>query len=279
MQLAGARRPSSGRPLTVAQALEVAAARAAECGFFFDFDGTLAPIQDDPESVQLVPGARAAIERLSGLVKRVAIVSARPASFLRERFGGLPRVALHGLYGLEVSRAPGEITTEPAAVPWIPVVAELYEKARAELPPATLVEFKRLAVALHYRTSPELRELVEAWGEREARERGLLVQGGRMVIELKPPVERDKRAVIREETRDLGCAWYFGDDLSDLGAFGALSEREAEDGAFVGVRVAVANPETGGPVTGAADLALDSPRAVPEFLAGVITAIEATQAG
>ena len=55
-------------------------------------------------------------------------------------------------------------------------------------------------------------------------EPGSSVQAGRMVIELKPPVNRDKGMVIGEAIRSAGCAWYFGDDVSDLKAFGALRQ-------------------------------------------------------
>jgi len=142
----------------------------------------------------------------------------------------------------------------------------LAEQARAELPPATLVEFKRLSVALHYRTAPQLAEQVERWGHEQAERLGLKIQAGRMVVELKPPVDQDKGMVITEGVRNAACAWYFGDDMSDIKAFDALRAREAVDPGFFGMAVAVANPETGAEVSSAADLTLDSPDAVAEFL-------------
>ena len=66
-----------------------------------------------------------------------------------------------------------------------------------------------------------------------------------MVLELKPPVDRDKGMVINEIVRDAEGAWYFGDDVSDIKAFAALRARAAADPDFFGVCVAVANPETG----------------------------------
>ena len=67
-------------------------------------------------------------------------------------------------------------------------------------------------VALHYRTAPQLAGQVEAWGRARAEQLGLRVQSGRMVLELKPPVDRDKGMVIREAVDQVGCAWYFGDE-------------------------------------------------------------------
>ena len=94
-----------------------------------------------------------------------------------------------------------------------------------------------------------------------------------MVVELKPPVERNKGTVIGQEIGDLECAWYFGDDISDLSAFLALERRESDGDDFAGVRVAVTNQETGMRLAEAADIVLDSPFTVPAFLSGVADAL------
>jgi trehalose 6-phosphate phosphatase len=254
-------------PLSPDEAWRFTAGRARETAFFFDFDGVLSPVTDDPDASQPVPSVLDVLSRLAEAVARVAIVSARPVSFLRSRFESLAHVDLYGLYGLEVLHE-GEIVTEPAALPWVPPMADLAERATAELPDAILVEYKRLSVALHYRTAPSLAEPVERWAHEKAEHLGLKVQAGRMVVELKPPVDQDKGMVITEGVRDAGCAWYFGDDMSDIKAFDALRAREAVDPEFFGMCVAVANPETGAEVSSAADLTLPSPEAAAEFLAG-----------
>ncbi|HEX5594436.1 MAG TPA: trehalose-phosphatase [Micromonosporaceae bacterium] len=253
--------------MTAASAWQATRDRAGECVLFFDFDGTLAPVQDDPAAVRPTPNVVAALDALTKVVQRVAIVSARPVEFLGERFADLTDIDLYGLYGLEHCHSGGELVTEPAAMPWVPVMAELAERARAELPADALVEYKRLSVALHYRTAVHLADAVETWGRAEAERLGLRVQPGRMVIELKPPVDRDKGMVIGEALGSARCAWYFGDDVSDLKAFAALRSREEADPDFFGICVAVANPETGEEVSRAADLTLPSPQALGDFLA------------
>jgi trehalose 6-phosphate phosphatase len=258
--------------LPVSVALSVTADRADECVFFFDFDGTLAPIQDDPDAVQLAPGVLDAVTELTTRVKRVAIVSARPVDFLRSRFPGVP-LTLHGLYGLEKQFDTGGTVTYPPALPWADVIAELARRAERELPADVLVEFKRLSVALHYRSAPELRDTVHAWAQQQADRHGLREQEGRMVIELKPSVQRDKGSVVAEEVEGFSCAWYFGDDLGDLTAFRALAACQAANPNFLGVRVAVGNPETGAEVAAAADLHLDGPIEVAAFLREVEAAL------
>jgi trehalose 6-phosphate phosphatase len=260
----GKQRPT--RPLTVEGVWRATTERAAECVLFFDFDGTLAPVRDDPNAVQPAPKVLTAIDALARFVKRVVVVSARPVNFLNEQFATLADVDLYGLYGLEHRHGSGETVTEAAALPWVPTMAALAEQARAELPDGALVEYKRLSVALHYRTAPQLAKAVEHWGHAQADRLGLRVQGGRMVLELKPPVDRDKGMVIGEAIHSAGCAWYFGDDVSDIKAFTALRAYEAANPDFFGVCVAVANPETGQEVSTAADLTIDSPEALGDFL-------------
>jgi trehalose 6-phosphate phosphatase len=262
--------PRPAHPASPADAWRFTAEHAEDTRFFLDFDGVLSPVTDDPDASQPVPAVLGVLDDLAARVARVAIVSARPVSFLRSRFESLAHVDLYGLYGLEVWH-DGEVVTEPAALPWVPAMADLAERAGAELPDAVLVEYKRLSVALHYRTAPQLADAVERWGHEQAERMGLRVQAGRMVVELKPPVDQDKGMVIGEGVRKAGCAWYFGDDMSDIKAFDALRAREAVDPAFFGMCVAVANPETGAEVSSAADLTLPSPESVAEFLADGLT--------
>ena len=139
-------------------------------------------------------------------------------------------------------------------------MSDLADRARAELPAGTRVEYKRLSVAVHYRNAPPPRPRVEQWGKERASELGLRLQAGRMVLELKPPGQRDKGSVLREETEGHSCAWYFGDDVADLRAFDALTAREEADPDFVGVRVAVANAESGHALIQAADIHSTPPR-------------------
>jgi trehalose 6-phosphate phosphatase len=244
---------------SVTDALRIAAERRQTCGFFFDFDGTLSEIRDDPTSVVPAPGIVEAIADIADHVRTVAVVSGRPVDFLRRHFDGLP-VRLYGLYGMESVDEHATLWTDPEVVPWIGAVEEIAERAEAELDPAVLVEFKRLSVALHYRTAPHLRAQVERWGGDRASEYGLAPLPGRMVLELKPPIRRDKGGVIHAATRDLDCVWYFGDDLGDLPALTALADRVHADRTFRVFRVGVSNPETGEQVAAMMDLVVPGPR-------------------
>ena len=91
-----------------------------------------------------------------------------------------------------------------------------------------------------------------------ARTEGLVPRWGRMVLEVRPPVEADKgTAVAALVTRAaVARALYAGDDATDLDAFSGL------DGLELGVRVAVDSPEAPPALLAAADVVVDGPRGV-----------------
>lgn len=256
--------------LAIAGALERSAA-AGRCGFFFDFDGVLAPVRLDPESVNPTPGVLDQLVMLRARVDKIGIISARPLAFLQSRFGDLPSVSLFGLYGLE-SAVDGTVSVDPAAESWMPAIASVIGEARRQLPPGIYVEDKRLSVSLHYREHPEHEAEVRRWAERVAETSGLTEQRGRMVTELKPPVSIDKGTVLSAEVADLRCGWYFGDDLSDAKGFAALRDRHHQDADFFGVCVAVQNPETGQDLERQADFTLAGPGEMPTVLASAVAA-------
>ena len=248
--------------------------------FFFDFDGTLSAIGPDPEKVGPVPDASEALAELAGRSGYCAVVSARPVAFLARQFGGVEPGGeadsdggtapigvpeLHGLYGLEFSADGGAtVHTLPEAAPYREVMREAVLEATRDLPGA-LIEDKGLSCAVHFRNSPDLGDAADEWVEQYARAHGLKVQRGRMVVELKPPVQRDKGAVVRDALGarpELVGGWFFGDDLGDRPGFEALAQRAERAPRFTAVRVAVANAE-GDPLGDLADLMLAAPDEVP----------------
>lgn len=253
---------------TIYDALALSATKSS-CGFFLDFDGVLAFIQPEPDSVSPVSGVVEQLARLTPMVKKVAIISARPARFLARHFGSLPAVSLYGMYGLE-SVVDGVTTTNPAAEKWIPTIRQVKQEAEQELSGGIDIEDKRLSVSLHFRKHPESRHEAEKWAHAKAIKYGLIEQHGRMVVELKPPISIDKGTVLLKEVSDLQSAWYFGDDISDAEGFRALRRRHAEDASFFGVCVAVRNTETGQKLEEQADYTLTSPDAVPSLLASAV---------
>jgi len=266
MTATGRHQPQS---LTITRALEQSAL-AGRCGFFFDFDGVLAPVQLDPESVMPTPGVLDQLALLGPRVDKIGIISARPVLFLLSRFKDLPSVSLFGLYGIETA-VDGVIRVDPAAESWMPAIRSVIGDAKRELPAGVYVEDKRLSVSLHYREHPEHEAQVQRWAEAAARASGLVEQRGRMVNEIKPPISIDKGTVLSGQVADLRSGWYFGDDLSDAKGFAALRDRHRQDPEFFGVCVAVRNPETGHDLESQADFMLSDPADMPDLLADAVT--------
>lgn len=191
-----------------------------------DFDGTLAPIVDDPEAARAHPGAVPALRRLAPEVDAIVVITGRPAATAVEygALGELPgNVCVLGHYGWERWQA-GEITVPHPPASLREVRAALPELARAE--PGTWIEEKHLAVAVHTRrcADPEgaFARLREPVGELAQRS-GLALEPGRMVLEVRPP-GMDKGAALLSfvAERDARAVLFAGDDLGDVPAFDAV---------------------------------------------------------
>lgn len=142
----------------------------ARVGLFFDLDGTLAEIVDDPEAVVPISGVTDRIARLGEHLGRVAVVSGRPVSFLERFFD--PPVELSGLYGLEHRSGP-RLLVDSTALEWLPVMSRTAYRAQVEFGPDA-VEDKRYSLTIHYRGADEDRaHAVVQWVEQVAIDTGL----------------------------------------------------------------------------------------------------------
>ncbi|WP_344591012.1 trehalose-phosphatase [Actinomadura vinacea] len=263
-------------PLTAAGAGGLDALRDDPAGAVlgFDFDGTLAPIVDDPAAARAHPQAAPALARLAPRVAALVVITGRPAAVAVEHggFEGIDGLVVLGQYGLE-RWVNGELTApEPP-----PGVAE----ARAKLPeilkasgaPAEVyVEDKGRALAVHTRRCAEpqvaldrLRSLMDALAERT----GLVVEPGRFVLELRAS-GMDKGRALRgfvDEVKPSGsrpsAVLFAGDDLGDLAAFDTIDALRAEG--VPGVKVCSGSTEVTA-LAERADLVVDGPDGVIEFL-------------
>ena len=89
---------------------------------FFDFDGTLSQIVENPDSARLVDGAADALTSLRTACP-VAILSGRDLADVRDRIG-LPGIWYAGSHGFELTGPDGTHHQNPEAAASIPVLAE-----------------------------------------------------------------------------------------------------------------------------------------------------------
>lgn len=254
-------------------------ARPDRSAVLVDFDGSLAPIVDEPSTARALPASTAAVSRLAGCLGLVAVVSGRPVDFLYEQFGD-DRLAYAGVYGLE-QRHAGGVAIDERALPWLDAVAAAARRAEGD-PGLEGVGVERkgsVAVALHWRTRPERAEAAIRFAAEESRRHGLEVRDGRMVTELVPPVAVDKGttlgALLAARTGEIDAVLFAGDDHGDLAAFDALGRAVAGGRLRHGVRVAVRSPEEPPGLAARADLEVDGPGGLAALLSSLADALEA----
>ena len=187
--------------------------------FFLDLDGTLVDIAETPEAVD--PGA-AEIALLENLRKAcggaLALISGRSLKRIDELFSPLVLPAA-GQHGAERRDAQGNRHRHRFPVSALrPAAGGI--RSFAARHQGLVFEDKGASVALHYRLAPQLaaaaqkavRDAAEPLGD------AVEVQGGKMVVELKP-AGCDKGAAIESFIQEAPFAGrvpvFFGDDITD----------------------------------------------------------------
>jgi trehalose 6-phosphate phosphatase len=198
----------------------------------------------DPDQATPNPQAVAFLSELSQCLQRILIISGRDTDFLVSRLP-LPHALFVGNHGLE-ERHDGASRVVAEAQPYLERLRRAAD-AVAALPQARAagitIERKRAAISVHFRQTadpsasgaalqPAIQEI--------ARHGQLQLQPGRLVWELRPPIEIDKGAVLRRLAAAMQPAAivYAGDDRTDAKAFFALKRMTSVKTVAVGVRSA-----------------------------------------
>lgn len=226
-----------------------------------DFDGTLAPIAERPALAEIPPETRATIAALAKLPDTtVAIVSGRGLDDLAAKVG-IPGLILAANHGLEI-RGPDFHFVDPIArnsVDDLCIVSK-YVANKLRSVAGIEIENKELTTSIHYR-----RVAVENWEEVAAivaeaiaplSDRFLLTSG-KMILEIRPRVDRHKGHAVRYILSKIGDVSgfivYIGDDDTDEDAFRELSSEpnaitirvgEPNERSRTAARYAAADPAT-----------------------------------
>jgi trehalose 6-phosphate phosphatase len=215
----------------------VAVADTAVVGL--DFDGTLAPIVDDPASAHIDPDAPGVLIPLAQVVRVVAVITGRPVRQVLA-LGGLDDVgrrigeaggelAVFGQYGSERWRSSRQQVISPPPPPGLAGFARELPLVLREAGAAdAFVEDKGLAIAVHTRRLDDPADAFARLAPRLgdlARRHALVLEPGRQVIEARSP-GTDKGTVVRDlaEQSRAGGFLFAGDDLGDVDAFEAVAD-------------------------------------------------------
>ncbi|MFC4438180.1 MULTISPECIES: trehalose-phosphatase [Natrialbaceae] len=239
---------------------------AAELLLCLDFDGTLAPIVEDPDEAEPTQAVTDALETVTPEPDvTTAVVSGRGLADVRQRVDG-PRIYA-GNHGLELAR-DGSVAVHPVArkrAERIDAVCEALEVALEPVPNAR-IENKRLTATVHFRSvpsgaQPQVERLtydaVDRFGGDD-----LEVSTGKQILEIGPNIPWGKGNAVELIVADLpdeAVPVYIGDDVTDESAFQAV---EPEG---IGVRV-------GGDEPTAASGRVRSPEQVASLLEWFATA-------
>jgi len=193
----------------------------------FDYDGTLAPISNDPSASRMRPETAELLRSLAHAAP-VAVVTGRSVHDVTRRLEEIPMLAVIGNHGAEPSRFAKRASREVAA--WMPMLEALV----ATLPDA-VIEYKGQSVSVHYWHASDpaailgaIEALVPTLPHRVHVVRGI------GLVNLVPHGAPDKgdAAMTLVKTHALPGVVFVGDELTDEPAF-----RRVTGDASLGIRV------------------------------------------
>jgi trehalose 6-phosphate phosphatase len=244
-----------------------------------DFDGTLAPIVNNPEVAQIHERAGDLLISLADQVRTIAVITGRPARQVLA-LGGLDEVGdeigerghelvVLGQYGNERWTSSSRRVVSPKPPTGLAsLIGELPRLLRNAGTTEAWIEEKGLAVGVHTRRCADPQAAFDTLLPvltAAASERGLSVEPGRFVIEIRA-AGMDKGIALRSlvEQYDVGAIVFVGDDLGDVPAFETV--RELRAGGLPALLVCSVSTEESA-LRELADAVVPGPDGVMDFLA------------
>jgi len=195
----------------------------------FDFDGTLAPITENPEDASIPPSTRDCLRDLAKIYP-CAVISGRGRKDLVGRLNGIPLRYVIGNHGVEwesESEDSGEIKK---------LIADWESKIRPKLEDYAGIEIenKSYSLSIHYRKAKEKTRAMAEIGRALSGIGPAAVIGGKEVVNMLPENAPTKADAFSRVLRLLKCshAIFIGDDTTDEDIF-----RKASKDNVLGVRV------------------------------------------
>jgi len=201
---------------------------------FLDFDGTLVPIQKDPEQCFLSKKLKTQLLELSDSPRcYLVILSGRSLSDIKKRVG-VRRLYYGGNHGIDMS-GPHLRFTHPKALTaklTLKHIALRLRKAIKNIEGAWL-EDKKFTLSLHYRSVKKenvmlIKKIFQTVANEFIEGKKLDIIKGKKVIELTPHVSWNKGLAvlwILEQLKDKCMPLYVGDDETDETAFKVLHRK------------------------------------------------------
>ena len=198
-------------------------------GLITDIDGTISEIVPSPQEARVFPACREHLTALTGKLELVAAISGRPVLEVREMVGieGMVYIGNHGLERWQ----NGTVEFSPGAEEYTAKVLAALDDLRHVLAIEGLTyENKGVALAIHYRLCPDrerARQTILEIVETSALANQFQILEGKMVVELRPPLEVTKGTAVKDlvERYQLRGGIYMGDDIGDIDAFRVMHRK------------------------------------------------------
>jgi trehalose 6-phosphate phosphatase len=177
----------------------------------FDYDGTLAPIVEDPAAAYMRPKTREALRELARRC-RVVVITGRSRRDAMRLLSGIQLAEVIGNHGIEAyGAAPKRLTLQVTA--WLNDL-----RARLAAWEGIYIEDKRFSIAIHYRTDPAAETAVYRAAQSCT---GARLVPGKSVLNVVPAEAPNKGATLLRLCRKFGCprALFVGDDDTDEDVF------------------------------------------------------------
>ncbi|MBI3307709.1 MAG: trehalose-phosphatase [Candidatus Omnitrophica bacterium] len=210
--------------------------REKDIMLFLDYDGTLTPIVEMPESAVLADSMKMILSELKQIKKiSIAVVSGRSLEQLK-KFVGIPGLLYVGNHGFEME-GPDIRHVHPGAIETKGIMADVAEvlKNIFKSTPGIMIENKTFTLSVHYRQIPEEKvdriRMVFLKSIYPFLENGQIVfTEGKKVLEVRPALGWNKgtavtwlygRKLAAEPSRRI-LPIYIGDDSTDEAALKAV---------------------------------------------------------
>jgi trehalose 6-phosphate phosphatase len=181
----------------------------------FDFDGTLAPLIEQPALADAGPETRRLLSTLAVSLP-VVIISGRMRADVERRFANVPLAGVTGNHGLEPWAEDPDL--ERLVAGW----REVLQRELAKLP-GVVIEDKRLSITVDYRHAPDLEMTAAAiHAVTHQLPRARLLGGRHADFNIAPAGTAHKGTALLEYLARFAreSALYVGDDRTDEDVFG-----------------------------------------------------------
>lgn len=239
------------------------------CLVALDYDGTLAPVVQDPAQAFPVPGAVDLLRDLLARGSRVALLTGRPVRTVLTLLGpaDVEGLVVLGQYGAERWEGGRLVVADP-----LPGVA-VARAALRDLPAGVVLEDKATSLVVHTRRADDPAAALTALRPRledVAATAGLELHAGRCVLELRPP-GHDKGRALRSLVDDgVRAVVVAGDDRGDLPTVDAVDRLRADG--LPGLVVCSDSAESPPELRARADAVVDGPTGLVALLRQLLDA-------